>query len=80
MTNVALQVRTKSLEKWGVKQAVDLVGVSSKMRDTLDKVQKFAKFNQTILITGESGVGKELLPIIRVCLIQRTAVLSFSMK
>lgn len=60
MTNVALQVRTKSLEKWGVKQAVDLVGVSSKIRDTLDKVQKFAKFNQTILITGESGVGKEL--------------------
>ena len=60
MTDVALQVRTKSLEKWGSKQAVDLVGVSPKMRDTLDKVQKFAKFNQTILITGESGVGKEL--------------------
>jgi transcriptional regulator with GAF, ATPase, and Fis domain len=60
MTDVALQVRIKSLEKWGPKQAVDLVGISPKMRDTLDKVQKFAKFNQTILITGESGVGKEL--------------------
>jgi transcriptional regulator with GAF, ATPase, and Fis domain len=60
MTDVALQVRAKSVEKWGPNQAVDLVGVSSKMRDTLDKVQKFAKFNQTILITGESGVGKEL--------------------
>jgi transcriptional regulator with GAF, ATPase, and Fis domain len=60
MTEVAFQVRVKSLEKWGIKQAVDLVGVSSKIRDTLDKVQKFAKFNQTILITGESGVGKEL--------------------
>jgi transcriptional regulator with GAF, ATPase, and Fis domain len=60
MTDVALEVRAKSLEKWGSKQAVDLVGVSPKMRDTLDKVQKFAKFNQTILITGESGVGKEL--------------------
>jgi transcriptional regulator with GAF, ATPase, and Fis domain len=60
MTDVAFQVRAKSLEKWGIKQAVDLVGVSSKMRDTLDKVQKFARFNQTILITGESGVGKEL--------------------
>ena len=60
MTDVAFQVRAKSLQKWGLKQAVDLVGVSSKMRDTLDKVQKFAKFNQTILITGESGVGKEL--------------------
>ncbi len=60
MTDAALQVRAKSVEKWGPNQAVDLVGVSSKMRDTLDKVQKFAKFNQTILITGESGVGKEL--------------------
>src|SRR5258708_1785903 len=60
MTDAALQVRAKSVEKWGPNQAVDLVGVSSKMRDTLDKVQKFAKFNQTVLITGESGVGKEL--------------------
>ncbi|MBV8214964.1 MAG: sigma-54-dependent Fis family transcriptional regulator [Verrucomicrobia bacterium] len=60
MTDVGLQVRAKSIEKWGPNQAVDLVGVSSKMRDTLDKASKFAKFNQTILITGESGVGKEL--------------------
>jgi len=60
MTEVAAQVRAKSLERWGPKQSVELVGVSPKMRDTLDKVQKFAKFNQTILITGESGVGKEL--------------------
>jgi transcriptional regulator with GAF, ATPase, and Fis domain len=60
LTDVAVQILAKSLEKWGPKQSVDIVGVSSKMRDTLDKVQKFAKFNQTILITGESGVGKEL--------------------
>jgi transcriptional regulator with GAF, ATPase, and Fis domain len=60
MTDMALQIRAKSIEKWGSNQTVDLVGVSQKMRETLDKVQKFAKFNQTILITGESGVGKEL--------------------
>jgi transcriptional regulator with GAF, ATPase, and Fis domain len=60
MTEVGLQVRTMALGKWGPNQPVDLVGVSPKMRDTLEKVQKFAKFNQTILITGESGVGKEL--------------------
>jgi transcriptional regulator with AAA-type ATPase domain len=60
MTEVAAQVRAKSLGKWGPNQSAELVGVSPKMRDTLDKVQKFAKFNQTILITGESGVGKEL--------------------
>jgi transcriptional regulator with GAF, ATPase, and Fis domain len=60
MTEVALQIRAKAVEKWGANQAVDVVGLSQKMRETLDKVHKFAKFNQTILITGESGVGKEL--------------------
>jgi transcriptional regulator with GAF, ATPase, and Fis domain len=60
MTEVAQLVRAKSEEKWGANQSADLVGISPKMRETLDKVQKFARFNQTILITGESGVGKEL--------------------
>jgi transcriptional regulator with GAF, ATPase, and Fis domain len=60
MTEIALRIRAKAVEEWGANQAFDLVGLSQKMRDTLDKVQKFAKFNQTILITGESGVGKEL--------------------
>jgi transcriptional regulator with GAF, ATPase, and Fis domain len=60
LTEVARQVRARSMQKWGTNQSVELVGASSKMRDTLDKVQKFARFNQTILITGESGVGKEL--------------------
>jgi transcriptional regulator with GAF, ATPase, and Fis domain len=60
LTEVARQVRIRSVQKWGTNQSVELVGMSSKMRDTLDKVQKFARFNQTILITGESGVGKEL--------------------
>jgi transcriptional regulator with GAF, ATPase, and Fis domain len=60
LTEVAQQVRVRAVEKWGINQSVELVGTSPKMRDTLDRVQKFAKFNQTILITGESGVGKEL--------------------
>jgi DNA-binding NtrC family response regulator len=60
LTEVAQQVRMRAAEKWGINQSVELVGTSSRMRDTLDRVQKFARFNQTILITGESGVGKEL--------------------
>jgi transcriptional regulator with GAF, ATPase, and Fis domain len=59
MTGIAQLVRAKSIEKWGPNVPVELLGLSPKMRDTLEKVQKFAKFNQTILITGESGVGKE---------------------
>jgi hypothetical protein len=38
MTEVAAQVRAKSLGKWGPNQSAELVGVSPKMRDTLDKV------------------------------------------
>jgi transcriptional regulator with GAF, ATPase, and Fis domain len=59
MTDIARLIRAKSIEKWGPNLPVELLGVSPKMRDTLEKVQKFAKFNQTILISGESGVGKE---------------------
>jgi transcriptional regulator with GAF, ATPase, and Fis domain len=59
MTDIARLIRAKSIERWGPGLPVELLGLSPKMRDTLEKVQKFAKFNQTILITGESGVGKE---------------------
>jgi transcriptional regulator with GAF, ATPase, and Fis domain len=59
MTEIAQWIRAKSIEKWGAQAPVELLGLSSKMRDALEKVQRFAKFNQTILITGESGVGKE---------------------
>jgi transcriptional regulator with GAF, ATPase, and Fis domain len=59
MTDIARIIRAKSIEKWGPTLPVELLGLSPKMRDALEKVQKFAKFNQTILITGESGVGKE---------------------
>jgi transcriptional regulator with GAF, ATPase, and Fis domain len=56
----AQEILADSLQHWGVKQAVEIIGLSSKIRDALEKVRKFGRFNQTILITGESGVGKEL--------------------
>jgi transcriptional regulator with GAF, ATPase, and Fis domain len=59
LTDIAQLIRVKSIEKWGPNSPVELLGLSPKIRDTMEKVQKFAKFNQTILITGESGVGKE---------------------
>ena len=41
LTEVAQQVRMRAAEKWGINQSVELVGTSSRMRDTLDRVQKF---------------------------------------
>ncbi|MBV8813945.1 MAG: sigma-54-dependent Fis family transcriptional regulator [Verrucomicrobia bacterium] len=58
-TETAQLIRAKSIEKWRSNLPVELIGVSPKMQEALDKVQKFAKFQQTVLITGESGVGKE---------------------
>ncbi|MEP6668090.1 MAG: sigma 54-interacting transcriptional regulator [Chthoniobacter sp.] len=56
----ATRIRQLSAEKWGEEKAVELVGRSPAMVDLLGKVEKFARFNEPILIVGESGVGKEL--------------------
>lgn len=56
----ALRIRQLSAEKWSDEKAVELVGQSPVMTALLAKVEKFARFNEPILITGESGVGKEL--------------------
>ncbi len=59
MGDVAREVRNRSIEKWGLDRRIELIGVSARLRDCLEKLRKFARFNQPILITGESGVGKE---------------------
>lgn len=61
LTDTALRIRAKSVEKWGERKAVNLIGESSQMELLLRKLEKFARFNEPILITGESGVGKELV-------------------
>ena len=38
-----------------------IIGSSDKMRNVLDLVKKFSKLNSNVLITGDSGTGKELM-------------------
>lgn len=38
----------------------DIVGVSEKMRECKERSQRIARSSSTVLITGETGVGKEL--------------------
>lgn len=57
---VADLVYQRSIDLWGLDRAVPLVGESAAMETVLNKAQKFARFDEPILLTGESGAGKEL--------------------
>ncbi len=45
---------------WGVKQSVQIVGVHDALERALDRVRRFAPSSEPMLITGETGSGKEL--------------------
>jgi PAS domain S-box-containing protein len=54
--NVYLQDEIKSVHNFG-----EIVGQSSALLDVLEKVNRVAKTDATVLITGETGTGKELI-------------------
>lgn len=51
-----------SKEIIAVKRAYPLVGNSPALVDAIDRALRVAPFNLAVLITGESGVGKEVFP------------------
>jgi transcriptional regulator with GAF, ATPase, and Fis domain len=55
----ALGLRQLSIERWGEAQAVDMVGRSPSFLDLLAKIEKVSRYREPVLVTGESGVGKE---------------------
>ena len=59
LSSVAQQIRDLSVGKWGEGRAIEIVGGCSRITELLRKIGKFAKFDEPILITGPSGVGKE---------------------
>ncbi len=61
MTEVAREVQELSREEWGDRRMVSVVGLSSPIAKTLEQVRKVADFDEPVLITGESGCGKEAL-------------------
>jgi DNA-binding NtrC family response regulator len=55
----ALRMREMSLQHWGQDRVIELIGRSSAFNDFLKQLEKISPFREAVLITGESGVGKE---------------------
>ena len=59
MSEQALRLRAQSVERWGESSALEMVGFSPKFLELQSKLAKAARYKEPVLITGESGVGKE---------------------
>ena len=59
-TEFGLQVHAQSTKLWGDRGAVQMVGRSRALRAAQEKLRRFLEVERPILLTGESGVGKEL--------------------
>jgi len=53
-------VRDRSVESWGASHAVTLIGRDPALIESQRKLQRFAASSAPILLTGETGTGKEL--------------------
>lgn len=61
MSDMALDVSERSRRRWGPRAAVEMIGESPEILDLQSRIKKIAKFQEPVLIAGESGVGKELV-------------------
>ena len=57
----ALDIRERSARRAGPEHAIEIVGQSPRLAETLKRVAKVARYDDPVLIYGESGVGKESL-------------------
>ncbi|HEX6370033.1 MAG TPA: sigma 54-interacting transcriptional regulator [Longimicrobium sp.] len=59
-TELARRIRLMSLERWGERRETLLVGQHASMLALQERVHRFAQASGPVLITGETGTGKEL--------------------
>jgi two-component system NtrC family response regulator len=57
---VAHGVPVRSVAGWGESKTATLVGRHPRLVDTIEKVRRFGRSCMPVLITGETGTGKEL--------------------
>lgn len=61
MTPAAQLTARLSFAEWGAAKTVVMIGRSARLQELHHKVEKIAPFEAPVLITGESGSGKESL-------------------
>lgn len=59
LSEPARRLRALSLERHGPGRVLEMVGQSPAFLKAIRQVEKIARFREPVLITGESGVGKE---------------------
>jgi len=57
----ALRIQALSRQRWGEERSLDMVGFAPSFLELQAKLEKVADYQEPVLITGESGVGKEQL-------------------
>ena len=60
LVDVARKINRLSIDHWGEKKATVIVGRHDALCDALSKVVRFAPCDSPVLLTGETGTGKEL--------------------
>jgi DNA-binding NtrC family response regulator len=53
-------VRERSVQQWGERQATEIVGLDPSVESALRRAARFAQSQAPVMITGETGTGKEL--------------------
>ena len=60
LSEFGVNVHERSVKAWGLEAAVHLVGRSSALLEVQKRLTRFVRIESPVLLTGESGVGKEL--------------------
>lgn len=59
MSELALKIRALSVDEWDEERAAEMIGQSPAFLQVQGKLAKMARYTEPVLITGESGSGKE---------------------
>jgi DNA-binding NtrC family response regulator len=60
LSEPAQRLRALSIERFGADRVIELVGHAPALVEALLKLEKIGRYREPVLITGESGSGKEL--------------------